>query len=250
MKGNQKTMTNRIDVRSAQADALDGVLLVDKPIGPTSHDVVHRIRRTFHIPKVGHGGTLDPMASGLLIVLLGRGTKISDRFLASDKTYEGTMTLGQTTDTLDAMGEVLETRDFSHVTAEDIQREMSARRGDSMQTPPMASAVKVDGVPLYKHARKGKTVERKPRLIHVYRFELLSYSAPDAAFVLTCTKGTYVRVLSADIGAALDCGAHLTRLRRTRSGKLDIANACPFHELIQLPLSALAERVIPMQEFL
>ena len=231
-------------------DSLDGVLLVDKPIGPTSHDIVHRIRKHFKIPKVGHGGTLDPMASGLLIILLGKATKISDRFLASDKTYEGTMTLGQTTDTLDAMGETLDTRDYTHVTAEAIQAEMQKRRGDSMQTPPMASAVKVNGVPLYKHARKGKTVERKPRLIHVYRFDLLSYTPPNAEFILLCTKGTYVRVLSAEIGESLGCGAHLTRLRRTRSGKLDIQQATPLHELIELSPSALRQRVIPMQEFL
>ncbi len=248
MHGSLLTMTARTEAISS--DFPDGVLLVDKPIGPTSHDIVHRIRRNFKIPKVGHGGTLDPMASGLLIILLGKATKISDRFLASDKTYEGTMTLGQTTDTLDAMGEVTSTHDFAHVTAEDIQGEMQKRRGDSMQTPPMASAVKVDGVPLYKHARKGKTVERKPRLIHVYRFELLSYTPPHAEFVLLCTKGTYVRVLSADIGEALGCGAHLTRLRRTRSGKLDIQNALPFHEITELSRPALAQRVIPMQEFL
>lgn len=231
-------------------DSLDGLLLVDKPIGPTSHDVVHRIRKHFKIAKVGHGGTLDPMASGLLILLLGKGTKISDRFLASDKTYEGTICFGQNTDTLDAMGEVTETRDYSHVTAEAIQQEMQKCRGDSMQTPPMASAVKVKGVPLYKHARKGKTVERKARLIHVYRFDLLSYTPPHADFILLCTKGTYVRVLGADIGEALGCGAHLSRLRRTRSGKLDIQQATPLHEIIELSPSALRERVIPLREFL
>jgi tRNA pseudouridine55 synthase len=229
---------------------IDGVLLVDKPIGPTSHDIVHRIRRHFGIAKVGHGGTLDPMASGLLIILLGKATKISDRFLASDKTYEGSMTLGSTTDTLDAMGQVLEEHPWTHVTQADILREMQSRRGDSMQMPPMTSAVKVDGVPLYKHARKGKTVERKARLIHVFRFDLLKFEPPVADFVLLCTKGTYVRVLCADIGASLGCGAHLSRLRRTRSGKLDIADTIPFHQILELSTSALAARVLPMQEFL
>jgi len=242
-------MIARTDTQAA-SESLDGVLLVDKPMGPTSHDVVHRIRKTFKIPKVGHGGTLDPMASGLLIILLGKATKISDRFLASDKTYEGTMTLGQTTDTLDAMGETIDTRDYAHVTAEAIQQEMHKRRGDSMQTPPMASAVKVNGVPLYKHARKGKTVERKARLIHVFRFDMLSYTPPNAEFILLCTKGTYVRVLSAEIGDSLGCGAHLSRLRRTRSGKLDIQQATPLHELIELSPSALRHRVIPMRDFL
>ena len=236
--------------RSAQNDLPDGVLLVDKPIGPTSHDIVHRIRRHFKIPKVGHGGTLDPMASGLLIILLGKATKLSDRFLASDKAYEGTMTLGQTTDTLDAMGEVTSTRDFAHVTAEAIQAEMQKRRGDSMQTPPMTSAVKVDGVPLYKHARKGKTVERKARLIRVFRFDLLSFTPPHAEFILVCTKGTYVRVLASEVGESLQCGAHLTRLKRTRSGKLDIENALPFHKIMELSGATLAQHVIPMREFL
>jgi tRNA pseudouridine55 synthase len=232
------------------ADSLDGVLLVDKPIGPTSHDIVNRVRRTFNIPKVGHGGTLDPMASGLLILLLGKATKMSDRFLGSDKTYEGSMTFGSTTDTLDAMGETLETRDPIGVTAADIEREMQQRRGDSMQTPPMVSAVKVDGIPLYKHARKGKTVERKARLIHVYRFDLLQFTPPVADFVLACTKGTYVRVLCSEIGEALGCGAHLSRLRRTRSGKLDISETIPFHALVELPRHALLQHVRPMQEFL
>jgi len=231
-------------------DTLDGVLLVDKPIGPTSHDIVHRIRKTFGLPKVGHGGTLDPMASGLLIILIGKATKISDRFLASDKTYEGSITFGTTTDSLDAMGTTIATQPYEHITAADIQREMQQRRGDSLQTPPMASAVKIDGVPLYKLARKGKTVERKARLIHVYRFDLIEYTPPVAQFVLLCTKGTYVRVLAAEIGEALGAGAHLTRLRRTRSGTLDIQQAIPFHELVELPLTALATKLIPMQEFL
>lgn len=232
------------------ADSFDGVLLVDKPIGPTSHDIVNRVRRTFRIPKVGHGGTLDPMASGLLILLLGKATKMSDRFLGSDKTYEGSMTFGSTTDTLDAMGETLATRDPNGVTAADIECQMQLRRGDSMQTPPMVSAVKVDGIPLYKHARKGKTVERKARLIHVYRFDLLQYTPPVADFVLACTKGTYVRVLCSEIGESLGCGAHLSRLRRTRSGKLDISETIPFHALMELPPHALLQHVRPMQEFL
>ena len=243
-------MTAQTDARYDSPDAINGVLLVDKPIGPTSHDIVHRIRKTFGIPKVGHGGTLDPMASGLLIILLGKATKISDRFLASDKTYEGSMTFGSTTDTLDAMGETLETKPWQHITAEAIQHEMHQCRGDSMQMPPMTSAVKVAGVPLYKHARKGKTVERKARLIHVYRFDLLKYEPPVADFKLLCTKGTYVRVLAADIGQALNAGAHLSRLRRTRSGKLDIQDAIPFHKLVELPRNALEARVIPTKDFL
>lgn len=242
--------SNRSPISESPAGAMDGVLLVDKPIGPTSHDIVNRIRRHFNIRKVGHGGTLDPMASGLLIILIGKATKLSDKFLGSDKTYEGTMLLGQTTDSLDAMGEITATRDASAVTQEDLIREMQARRGDSMQTPPMTSAVKVDGVPLYKHARKGKTVERKARLIHVYQFKLLNFSPPEAEFLLKCTKGTYVRVIAADIGDALNVGAHLTRLRRTRSGSLDIADAIPMHELLELTDQQLRNKLLPMRNFL
>ena len=239
-------MTTTTHSPISQDAAFDGILLVDKPIGPTSHDLVHRVRKGFGIPKVGHGGTLDPMASGLMILLLGKATKMSDRFLGSDKTYEGSMTLGATTDTLDAMGTHLSEAPFQHVTASDLQREMLARKGDSLQTPPMTSAVKVDGVPLYKHARKGKTIERKARLIHVYRFELLAYDPPVADFVLQCTKGTYVRVLSADIGESLGCGAHLSRLRRTQSGDFHIKDALPFHAVMELSRSALAQHIIPV----
>lgn len=237
-------------MNNVQTDAtIDGVLLVDKPIGPTSHDLVNRIRRHFAIPKVGHGGTLDPMASGLMILLLGRATKISERFLGSDKTYVGSMTLGQETDSLDATGEVLAEASYAHVNAADLQREMAARKGDRLQTPPMVSAVKVNGVPLYKHARKGKTVERKPRLIHVYRFVMHQYQAPVADFELQCTKGTYVRVLCADIGTALGCGAHLSRLRRTRSGDLQIENALPFHAVMDLSRAELTRQILPIRQF-
>ncbi len=230
-------------------DPFSGVLLIDKPMGPTSHDIVNRIRRTFGIKKVGHGGTLDPMATGLLIMLLGKGTKLSDRFLGSDKTYEGTMRLGITTDSQDAQGEVLSESDASGVTEEQVREEMTKRVGDSFQTPPMVSAVKVDGQPLYKHARKGKTVERKPRLIHVFQFKLLRFENPDADFVMRCTKGTYVRTLCHDIGSDLGCGAHLTRLRRTRSGSLDISQALPMDEVMQMSRDTLAEHILPIRKF-
>jgi tRNA pseudouridine55 synthase len=230
-------------------DPFSGVLLIDKPMGPTSHDIVNRIRRTFGIKKVGHGGTLDPMATGLLIMLLGKGTKLSDRFLGSDKTYEGTLRLGITTDSQDAQGEVVREGDASGITEQQVRDEMTKRVGDSFQTPPMVSAVKVDGLPLYKHARKGRTVERKPRLIHIFQFKLLRFEHPDADFVMRCTKGTYVRTLCHDIGTDLGCGAHLTRLRRTRSGTLDIAQALPMDEVIQMSRDELAKHILPLRQF-
>ncbi len=231
------------------ADPFDGVLPVDKPSGPTSHDIVAAVRRRFGIRKVGHGGTLDPLATGLLILLLGRGTKCSARFIGADKTYTGTLRLGVTTNTLDADGEVVEEHPIDGVTAERLQTEMDSRRGDSFQTPPMVSAVKVDGVPLYKHARQGRVIEREPRLIHVYDFRLTGFEPPHADFTMTCTKGTYVRALCADIGEALGCGAHLTALRRTRSGDFDIDRAIPFDTLMTLEPDALCGRIIPLGQF-
>lgn len=223
---------------------LDGLLLVDKPSGPTSHDIVAQIRRRFRIPKVGHGGTLDPMATGLLVILLGKGTKISDRVMGHDKTYEGTLRLGIETDSQDADGKIVAGKDALAVTAEQVAEQMKLRLGDQMQMPPMVSAIKIKGVPLYKLARKGETVERPPKLIHIYRFELLDFSLPDVRFVVECTKGTYVRTLAHDIGQSLGVGAHLVQLRRTRIGRLDVARASTLDELLALP--ALDGKVIPL----
>ncbi len=226
----------------------DGLLLVDKPAGPTSHDVVDRIRRHFRIKKVGHGGTLDPMATGLLVLLLGRGTKLSHLIMGSDKVYEGTLHLGIATDTEDVDGRVLAEADASGVTREQLEAEMKKLVGDIMQTPPMVSAIKKNGVPLYKLARKGQTVEREPRLIHVYEFSLLEFAPPLAKFRLRCTKGTYVRTICADIGRALGCGAHLKALRRTQSGSLKVERALPVSALLDMTLEQLSERVIPIHQ--
>ena len=231
-------------------DALDGLLLVDKPAGPTSHDIVDEIRRHFRLEKVGHGGTLDPMATGLLIILLGRGTKLSNYVMGADKVYEGLMHLGATTDTEDLDGKVLAEAECSGVTREDVEREMAKLVGDLMQTPPMVSAVKQNGVPLYKLARKGKTVEREPRLIHVYEFKLLDFSLPRVSFRLRCTKGTYVRTLCADIGRALGCGAYLEQLRRTQSGSMNVENAVGYQEILGMDLDQLTKRVVPIHQLL
>ena len=224
----------------ASLGPLDGLLLVDKPSGPTSHDVVAQIRRRFRIAKVGHGGTLDPMATGLLVILLGKGTKISDRVMGHDKTYEGTLRLGLETDSQDADGRI----DAGAVTAAQVEEQFKLRLGDQMQLPPMVSAIKIQGVPLYKLARKGETVERQPRLIHVYRFELLDFAPPDVRFRVECTKGTYVRTLAHDVGQALGVGAHLVALRRTKIGQIDVAQAHPLAELLEAP--ALDGKVIPL----
>jgi tRNA pseudouridine55 synthase len=229
-------------------DPWDGLLLVDKPSGPTSHDLVDRIRRHFRFDKVGHGGTLDPMATGLLVILLGRGTKLSNVVMGADKTYEGVMRLGVATDSEDVDGRVVAEADPSGVAREQVEAAMKARTGDLMQTPPMVSAVKRDGVPLYKLARKGQTVEREPRLIHVYEFALLDFALPRARFRLRCSKGTYVRTLCADIGREIGCGAHLEELRRTQSGALKVADAVSLDELLKMDRDALAKRVIPIHQ--
>jgi tRNA pseudouridine55 synthase len=218
---------------------------VDKPAGPTSHDVVDNIRRHFGINKAGHAGTLDPAATGLLIILLGRGTKLSERLMADDKVYSGTMKFGETTASYDADGELVASLPVPPITLDELNTAAESFIGDQMQTPPMVSAVKKDGVPLYKLARKGIEVERKPRLIHIYKFHFTEYHEPRARFRIACTKGTYVRSIAHDLGQKLGCGAHLATLRRIVSGKFDVADAIEYEELLQLSQSQLLGRVIP-----
>jgi len=234
-----------------QDDPFDGILLVDKPSDHTSHDVVARIRGRFGLKKVGHGGTLDPSATGLLVLLLGRATRLSNYFLSSDKTYEGVMRLGVTSDSYDAEGIMTPGSDPSGITREQLEQEMAKRKGDLLQTPPMISAVKVKGVALYKRARRGEeNVERKPRLIHIYEFRMTGFAPPEMAFVLRCTKGTYVRSLCHDIGQSLGCGAILSSLRRTQSGMNTLDKATPLDHLLTMEKTALQNLVIPMQQLI
>src|SRR4051794_11153086 len=176
-----------------QYQNLDGVLLIDKATGMTSHDVVAIVRRRLGIKKVGHCGTLDPLATGLLIIVIGRGTKIQDLLMAEDKEYVGTMKLGEMTDSQDADGQVIEARPVPELTREQIDGAFAKFRGDFYQTPPMVSAIKKEGVPLYKLARQGKTVEREPRFVHVFSYEVQDIALPEIAFRVTCSKGFYVR---------------------------------------------------------
>ena len=230
-------------------DPYDGILIVDKPGGPTSHDVVDSIRRKFRLNKVGHGGTLDPQATGLLVILIGKGTKLSNEFMGTDKTYEGILRLGIATDSQDAQGKVTKEADYHSVTRDQIEAEMKKRTGDILQTPPMVSAVKKAGVPLYKLARKGQTVDREPRLIHIYEFRLVDFKPPQVSFVMRCTKGTYVRTLCADIGDSVGCGAHLEQLRRTQSGNLRIEDAIPLDQVLNLTLEEMCLKMIPVSRF-
>lgn len=225
--------------------ALDGAILIDKPAGPTSHDVVDAIRRQFNIKKVGHCGTLDPNATGLLLIVLGRGTKLSEKLMSDDKVYEGTIKFGETTDSYDADGELVSSLPVPPLTLEQLNEAAEEFIGDIMQTPPMVSAVKKGGVPLYKLARKGVEVEREPRLIHIYNFRFSNYAEPTGQFRLACTKGTYVRSVAHELGQKLGCGAHLANLRRVSSGKFDVAQAFEFEEVIKLTPKQLEQRVIP-----
>jgi tRNA pseudouridine55 synthase len=229
-----------------QLTPFDGVLLVDKPAGLTSHDVVDRIRRHFGFKKVGHCGTLDPAATGLLVIVLERATKLQDRLMVADKTYEGVMQLGVTTDSQDADGEVVAEKPVPPITAESLEEVLQKFRGDIQQLPPMVSAIKHQGQPLYKLARKGKTVEREPRLIHIYDLRVLKMDLPRIEFRVSCTKGTYVRTLCHDIGETIGCGAHLAALRRTRSGDLDVKDAKTLADLLQLNRNQLQQHIVPI----
>jgi len=225
--------------------ALDGALLIDKPAGPTSHDVVDAIRRHFNLKKVGHCGTLDPNATGLLIIVLGRGTKLSERLMSDDKVYEGTIKFGETTDSYDADGELVGSLPVPPLTLDQLNEIAGEFIGDLMQVPPMVSAVKKGGVPLYKLARKGIEVPREPRLIHIYNFRFSDYQEPLGSFRIACTKGTYVRSIAHELGEKVGCGAHLASLRRSASGKFDVAQAIPLATALKLSPQELEQMVIP-----
>jgi len=227
---------------------MEGVLLVDKPQGLTSHDVVYRLRRKLGMKKIGHAGTLDPMATGLLIMLIGKATRISQYLISTDKVYEGEATLGVVTDSQDAEGEMMETRPVPALSEAQVKDVMKTFLGDQYQIPPMHSAIKVDGVKLYHLARKGEEVEREPRFIRIVSFNLTSFALPKLTFTLHCTKGTYVRTVAHDLGQKLGCGAHLSALRRTGSGKFALSEALTLEAIEALSLPEIEKRLIPIYE--
>lgn len=223
---------------------MEGILLVDKPTDHTSHDVVARLRGKLRMKRVGHAGTLDPMATGLLIILVGKATRVSQYLMSLDKEYEGTIEFGKVTDTQDAEGEVIETFPVPAFTEAEILEAVKSFHGDQYQTPPMYSAVKIDGVPLYKSARKGEEVEREPRFIRVMSWEITRFALPRIDFRLRCTKGTYVRTLAHDLGRKLGCGAHLAALRRTASDKFNVSQALALDQINALSLPEIEKRLI------
>jgi len=222
-------------------DLVDGVLLLDKPVGLSSNDALIKAKRVLNAKKAGHTGTLDPFATGLLPLCFGEATKFSQDLLEADKTYEATVHLGIMTTTGDTEGETIEERPVD-VTREAIEAALARFRGPILQVPPMYSALKRDGKALYEYAREGITLEREARPVTIHGLSLIDYTAPFLKILVTCSKGTYVRVLGEDIGAALGCGAHLNALRRVQVGSLSTERMITLEDLQAHadPLSLLA----------
>ena len=240
--------SHRRSRRQREPDPYDGILLVDKPTEWTSHDVVAKIRNHFKFNKVGHGGTLDPLATGLLVLLIGKGTKLSDRIMGGDKIYEGTIRLGITTHSQDRDGEVLAEKDAAHITRDQVEAAIQNYLGDIEQIPPMVSAIKKDGVPLYKLARKGQEIEREPRKIHIFSFEVTGFDNPFVQFRVKSTKGTYVRTLAHDIGNDLGVGANLHDLRRTGSGPLSVDKTHTMEEILACDRETIGDKIILLSD--
>jgi tRNA pseudouridine55 synthase len=228
---------------------LDGALLLDKPLGLSSNAALQQAKRLFGATKAGHAGTLDPLASGLLIALFGEATKFAGPLLDGDKEYLATLQLGATTTTGDAEGRVLEQRPVES-TREDLEQVLGRFRGDIDQVPPMYSALKRDGVPLYKLARRGEEVARPPRRVTIAQLELRAFHSPRVDLRVRCSKGTYIRSLAQDIGAALGCGAHLAALRRTASGRFRIEDAAGLDALAAMAPAQREGRLLPLADLL
>lgn len=231
--------------RARRGDPVDGVLLLDKPSGITSNLALQKARRLLGAAKAGHTGTLDPLASGLLPLTFGEATKFSADLLDADKSYEAVLQLGARTTTADAEGEVIETRPVD-VSNDRFVMALKQFVGSIEQVPPMYSALKRDGRALYEYAREGVELERLPRTVRIDRLALLQWHADQPAVAVDCSKGTYVRVLAEDIGAALGCGAHLAALRRTRVGSLDLDNALTLAQLEQMDMAQRRASLLPV----
>ncbi len=225
-----------------------GVLIIDKGQEMTSHDVVAIARRSLNMKKIGHCGTLDPMATGVIILVLGKATKLSEMLMSEDKVYQGTLTFGATTSSQDKQGEILEEKEVPAFTEAQIDDAFNEYVGNFEQIPPMVSAIKKDGVPLYKLARKGKEVKRDPRPVKVSDYKITRIELPEVDFSVECSKGFYVRTYAHDIGQDLGCGAHLSALRRTHSGHFDLSNAITIDELKTWPREQILSRMLSIED--
>jgi tRNA pseudouridine55 synthase len=221
-----------------------GILLVDKPIEWTSHDAVNLIRRRFNVKKVGHCGTLDPAATGLLVIVLGKATKLSQKLSSDDKTYEATMLIGKETDSQDLDGTVTTESDWSYITEKQIRKVCECFVGEQYQIPPMVSAKKIGGKRLYKLAREGKEVEREPVKINIKNLKITKINLPYVKFTVSCSKGTYIRTLCYDIGKQLGCGAVLAGLRRTQCGMFSIEDSTTLEEIKEWEQENLANKLL------
>jgi tRNA pseudouridine55 synthase len=210
---------------------MEGIAIINKPPGITSHDVVSRVRRIFNMRRVGHAGTLDPLATGVLVILLGKSTKLFDKFVAFDKAYAATLKLGTQTTSADITGTVIELKPFEDITKDQVTETLAQFLGESEQFPPMVSAVKYKGERLYKLARKGVVVDRPSRRIRIDKLKLVDFKLPEVKFYLECSKGTYVRTLAEDVGQRLGCGACITQIERTKVGPFLIEDAVKLEEL-------------------
>lgn len=215
-----------------QEEPYGEVFLINKPYEWTSFDVVKKVRNALKIKKVGHAGTLDPLATGLLIICAGKKTKSIDTYMAQEKEYTGTFVLGKTTESFDLEKEVIEVADPSHITLEEVKEAAAQLTGDIMQVPPMHSAIKVDGKRVYESARKGKEVKMEARPVTVSLFEITRFDNPEVHFKIVCSKGTYIRSLARDLGEILKVGAYMSALTRTRIGEFKLENAAELNNLI------------------
>lgn len=220
-----------MNLQSFSMPATEGLLNIDKPAGMSSHDVVNRIRRLTGIHRVGHAGTLDPLATGVLLLCVGRTTRLVEYLVGHDKVYEVVVRLGQTTNTYDAEGEVVLERPFTHLTSSQIEQALEPFRGPIQQKPPIYSAIKKDGQPLYKLARAGVEVDVPSRDVTIHALEILAIDLPDVRLRVACSSGTYIRSLAHDLGEALGCGGHVIDLRRTAVGDFAAAAAVPLDAL-------------------
>ena len=239
--------------RRAKGRDVNGILLLDKPTGMSSNAALQTVKRLFNANKAGHTGNLDPLATGLLPICFGEATKISSYLLDSDKRYIGTCKLGVRTRTADSEGEVLETRSVGNLTEQQVKQVLQGFIGQIEQIPPMHSAVKINGTPLYKLAREGKEIERKSRRVSIYQLEMLRLEGDELDIDVHCSKGTYVRTLAEEIGEALACGAHLSALRRTASGPFELEQAVTMPELAHLAedgFESLDRLLLPPEEAL
>jgi tRNA pseudouridine55 synthase len=231
-------------------DPESGLLLANKPSGWTSHDVVNFVRRRFGFKKVGHCGTLDPSATGLLILVVGHATKVSDHLSTEDKSYQAVLTFGSQTSSHDADGDVIKEFDWSHITEDAVKSMLESFVGPQDQIPPMVSAIKKGGKKLYELARKGIEIEREPRKITIHSLDLNSISLPDVDFTLRCSKGTYVRTICHDIGIKLNSGAHMKSLVRLASGGYDLKDAYDVEEMKKWEREQFLDKMILLRDFI